>query len=144
MVQGSECQGLTSASCRVLPRRSKLAKNGDAEIFRGQIAGESNASEKAKRLERGETRERWTSPFSCSHPKRSSVWSEVRPASGDKSVSCLHQERRSVWSEVRLASGSRARGALAGVIVVGGMLCLPPKSAAEEIIVRVAPPLLLP
>jgi hypothetical protein len=35
---------------------------------------------------------------------------------------------------------SRARGALAGVIVVGGMLCLPPKSAAEEVIVRVAPP----
>ena len=38
---------------------------------------------------------------------RSSVRSEVRLASGDRSLSCLQSERLRSWSEVRLASGDR-------------------------------------
>src|SRR5208283_474293 len=47
------------------------------------------------------------SPLSCSHPERSSHWSEVSPADRLNSLSCSHPERSSVWSELKLSPYGR-------------------------------------
>jgi hypothetical protein len=77
--------------------------------------------------------------------------SRCRRAGSGKSRSPCGKLRRTFAAHATLCpalgfSGMRnnwiacASGALAGVIVVSSMLCLAPKSAADEVIVRVAPP----
>jgi hypothetical protein len=56
--------------------------------------------------------------LSCTHTEMSSVRSEVRSASEDKSLSCMQPLRWSSWSEVRLVSGEMR---LVDALVVSGV-----------------------
>ena len=78
------------------PGEVERLERGEASQ-RGQVAAELLAPGEVERLERGEARQRGQVAAELFAPERLSDWSEVRPASGDRSpLSCSTRRGRAI------------------------------------------------